>query len=101
MALASSVTDLLAPRIQKVALDFGIPGLTIEKDFAGIRLRSGRHVADITYDQMAGHFRAETYGQLDADVLAACRYLKSVTSEIGVLRRRFRTKQRNILARKA
>lgn len=103
MALASSTADLLSPRIRKIAFD-SVPapaGLTMENDFSGIKFRLGGFVEEITLDRMVRHLRDDTYAELDAEVRAAVRYLQSRTAPIGVRRRGFRTKQRNILARKA
>lgn len=97
------VADLVAPRMKKVFFNAlaDLPEGSFHADFDKFIMRSGEFSTFIPFCDVEAAFARDDYRALDHAATSAARYLRAMRfAGSGRERRDFRTKQRNILARR-
>ena len=97
-----SVIDYLFPRMRQVMMhEARGMDLSIQREFDKITISSGTKSIGIPHSSLMSSFERDDYDAIEHAALAAIRYLKSFDMTRQYARRRaFRTKQRNIIARR-
>ncbi|MDZ4342303.1 MAG: hypothetical protein U1E51_07675 [Candidatus Binatia bacterium] len=88
------ILELLLPRINKRLCAAGIED--VQEELTCVRIRKNGKVARIGLPELTRRFMIDDYTGIDTMVDVVIAQLKP----IGIRRRSFRTKQRNILARR-